>query len=250
MTWGCKSRQIDGHEQRRAGPPQSTLPTTQIEYADSLWPPRSRGACKTKHGKPTTPHDARPTRGRVLACVCGADHDLRSEWEVVIGARFHATCRGCGRSFTYYMGGGFAFHLLRCDRCGREKSLRFRRLDETHLRYLKGIAPMPWSIPTAEHNRWVQEHCTGYLSPRPSTTSPSRLEPGGTAAAVCFGWMPHHSHGLQVARPRHEGLFSATTRTWRRGAITSQSKRVRLCHQYQPGNSQDLARATASRARQ
>ncbi len=58
-----------------------------------------------------------------------------------MGCEFTAICLKCGHRFIARQGGGFVFHLLHCDRCGREKMILFRELGELHLRYLKSLDP-------------------------------------------------------------------------------------------------------------
>lgn len=54
-------------------------------------------------------------------------------------------------------GGGMFFHLLRCDHCGKTKSIGFNELGELHLRYLKGL-PGAYCVASAEHDKDVREH--------------------------------------------------------------------------------------------
>lgn len=77
-----------------------------------------------------------------------------------MGYSSEATCRACGHTFTVSKGGGFAFHLLRCDRCGRERSVSFEELGEAHLRYRKGL-PGPYSIATQEGDDQGRTHHPG-----------------------------------------------------------------------------------------
>jgi hypothetical protein len=42
-----------------------------------------------------------------------------------MGQLLKATCKICGFSFKMKDGGGFNFCLVRCDRCGRSKSVEF-----------------------------------------------------------------------------------------------------------------------------
>lgn len=56
-----------------------------------------------------------------------------------MGHSFEATCLDCRERFQASEGGGFAFHLLRCDRCGQTKDIGFDEIGEPHLRYLKGL---------------------------------------------------------------------------------------------------------------
>jgi predicted Zn-ribbon and HTH transcriptional regulator len=65
-----------------------------------------------------------------------------------MGQRMEAECRDCGEIFEVDHDGGFAFHLLRCDRCGKTKSITFDELGELHIRYLKGLTG-PYSVATA-----------------------------------------------------------------------------------------------------
>lgn len=56
-----------------------------------------------------------------------------------MGETYGAICNACGLRFEVDEGGGFFFHILHCDRCGKEKSIPFDRLGEAHLRYIKGL---------------------------------------------------------------------------------------------------------------
>jgi hypothetical protein len=73
-----------------------------------------------------------------------------------MGHHVDATCQDCGLPFTVEHGGGFVFHLLRCDNCGRTKPIGFDQLGELHLRYLKGL-PGPYCVGTSEHDKYVRE---------------------------------------------------------------------------------------------
>ena len=74
-----------------------------------------------------------------------------------MGSRDDARCLDCAESFMVDSGGGFFFHLLRCDQCGHTKSVGFDELGELHLRYLKGLGE-PYAVISAEHDRYVGEH--------------------------------------------------------------------------------------------
>lgn len=74
-----------------------------------------------------------------------------------MGQQVAAKCLDCGRRFTVDHGGGFSFHLVRCDRCGKTKGLAFEELGELHLRYLKGL-PGPYAIASAAHDEHVRLH--------------------------------------------------------------------------------------------
>ncbi len=56
-----------------------------------------------------------------------------------------AVCKNCGTSFEANEGGGFFFHLLHCDQCGRERAVRFEKLGMLHERYIKGLS-VPYCI--------------------------------------------------------------------------------------------------------
>lgn len=45
------------------------------------------------------------------------------------------------RRFVAREGGGFLFHLLHCDRCGKEKIVLFGDLGDIHLRCLRSLDP-------------------------------------------------------------------------------------------------------------
>jgi hypothetical protein len=68
-----------------------------------------------------------------------------------------ATCIDCGNSFEVHHGGGFSFHLLRCDQCGISQTIGFKELGELHLRYLKGLSG-PYCLASSEHDEYVRKH--------------------------------------------------------------------------------------------
>jgi hypothetical protein len=74
-----------------------------------------------------------------------------------MGSESSARCLDCDEAFTVCEGGGFFFHLLRCDRCGAGKSIPFDKLGELHLRYLKGLSG-PYAQVSGAHDRYVREH--------------------------------------------------------------------------------------------
>ncbi len=77
-----------------------------------------------------------------------------------VGMQFTAVCRACGTSFTGKSGGGFTFHMLHCDRCGRSREIEFEKLGDLHYRFLKGLRG-PYAIATSEHDQMVREHFPG-----------------------------------------------------------------------------------------
>jgi len=74
-----------------------------------------------------------------------------------LGQIVKAECLKCGKSFTIEDGGGFYFHLLRCDKCGITKPIGFEEIPELHQRYLKGLSG-PYCIATADHDMQVQKN--------------------------------------------------------------------------------------------
>ena len=74
-----------------------------------------------------------------------------------MGHTVEAKCLDCGKTTTVEHGGGFTFHLLRCDKCGETTAIGFDDLGELHLRYLKGL-PDSYCGASAEHDRHVQEN--------------------------------------------------------------------------------------------
>ena len=74
-----------------------------------------------------------------------------------MGHQVQAKCLECGCTFTASHGGGFSFHLLRCDQCGQTKSIGFDELGELHVRYVKGL-PGPYCMASSDHDRNIQEH--------------------------------------------------------------------------------------------
>jgi len=74
-----------------------------------------------------------------------------------MGHQISATCLDCGCTFKLIRGGGFFFHLVRCDKCGKTKTITFEDLGELHIRYLKGL-PGPYCIASAEQDENVRKH--------------------------------------------------------------------------------------------
>jgi hypothetical protein len=68
------------------------------------------------------------------------------------GHQFGAVCSACGERFTVCEGGGFFFHLLHCNKCGKEKSIGFKDLGEIHLRYVKGL-PGPYCVASMDSDK-------------------------------------------------------------------------------------------------
>ena len=58
-----------------------------------------------------------------------------------MGHSYQAICKKCSKHFNVEEGGGFMFHLVRCDKCGKTKSVPFDKIE--HLR--DKFSDDPWS---------------------------------------------------------------------------------------------------------
>ncbi len=74
-----------------------------------------------------------------------------------MGCSTEAKCLDCGNTFTISRGGGFLFHLLRCRKCGKTKTVGFDEIEGIHHRYLKGLAG-PYCIATSGHDEKVRKN--------------------------------------------------------------------------------------------
>ncbi len=72
-----------------------------------------------------------------------------------MGQGSRAKCSKCGTEFQANEGGGFFFHMLHCDQCGREKSVPFEKLGVLHERYVNGLS-VPYCIASCERDKAVQ----------------------------------------------------------------------------------------------
>ncbi len=77
-----------------------------------------------------------------------------------MGCRFKATCNECHLEFEGSDGGGFFFHLLRCDSCSENRAIGFDEIGEPHLQYLKGL-PGPYCVASSESDEIVRESYSG-----------------------------------------------------------------------------------------
>ena len=77
-----------------------------------------------------------------------------------MGHAYQAKCKKCGHEFNVEEGGGFSFHLLRCDKCGKTKSINFDELGEYHSKYIKGLI-VPYSVATSKQDKYIQENYPG-----------------------------------------------------------------------------------------
>ncbi len=76
-----------------------------------------------------------------------------------MGHGYTGKCKDCGHESRVNNGGGFVFHLLHCERCGREKRIGFEKFLELHKRYVKGLGG-PWTIFTMDFDKSVQDDPT------------------------------------------------------------------------------------------
>ncbi|VGO18070.1 hypothetical protein SCARR_00121 [Pontiella sulfatireligans] len=74
-----------------------------------------------------------------------------------MGHHAETKCLDCGYTFWESYGGGFTFHLLRCDQCGDSKQIAFDELGELHLQYLKGLDGC-YCVATLEYDEYVRKH--------------------------------------------------------------------------------------------
>jgi predicted Zn-ribbon and HTH transcriptional regulator len=77
-----------------------------------------------------------------------------------MGTLYPAICNDCGTKFEVSEGGGFTFHLLKCSKCGADKSIGFDSLGEIHKRYVKGLS-VPYSTATSEEDDYIQKNYRG-----------------------------------------------------------------------------------------
>ncbi len=77
-----------------------------------------------------------------------------------MGARFDVICKDCGTKYEAEMGGGFMFHDLHCDKCGKGKGVSFRDLGEIHLKYIKGL-DIPYCVATGASDKYIQDNYPG-----------------------------------------------------------------------------------------
>ena len=77
-----------------------------------------------------------------------------------MGHEYLAKCNKCGGKFNVREGGGFISHLLRCDACGKEKSIRFSKIGEPHLQFIKGL-DRPYCAFSSASDENIQKHYPG-----------------------------------------------------------------------------------------
>jgi len=77
-----------------------------------------------------------------------------------MGHEYLAKCNKCGIKFSVREGGGFLFHLLLCNTCGQEKSIRFSKIGELHLQFIKGLG-RPYCAFSSASDENIQEYYPG-----------------------------------------------------------------------------------------
>jgi hypothetical protein len=77
-----------------------------------------------------------------------------------MGATYNVKCKQCGHKFNVNSGGGFFFHILHCDLCGEDKSIRFEEIGEPHLRYIKGL-PGPYCVASSGQDQYIKDNYPG-----------------------------------------------------------------------------------------
>ncbi len=77
-----------------------------------------------------------------------------------MGRFYRERCKECGFEFVVKSGGGFFFHLLRCDTCGETRSVNHKGIGEPFLRYVKGLKGHYSSV-TMERDEDIQANYPG-----------------------------------------------------------------------------------------
>jgi len=73
-----------------------------------------------------------------------------------MGQIIRTACLECGERFEMSRGGGFRFHQLGCDTCGKTTTIGFAALGDLHRRYVKGL-PGAYCLATAEEDARLRE---------------------------------------------------------------------------------------------
>ena len=101
-----------------------------------------------------------------------------------MGQIVRTACLECGERFEMSRGGGFRFHQLGCDTCGKATTIGFAALGDLHRRYVKGLFG-PYSLATAEDDARARE--APGIEPI-STEEYHRHVEGMAGKCVCGGW--------------------------------------------------------------
>jgi hypothetical protein len=73
-----------------------------------------------------------------------------------MGQIVRTECLECGEHFEMSRGGGFTFHQIGCDTCGKTTTICFAALGDVHRRYLKGLSG-PYCLATAEDDARLRD---------------------------------------------------------------------------------------------
>ncbi|MBN1785471.1 MAG: hypothetical protein JW825_00575 [Candidatus Methanofastidiosa archaeon] len=73
-----------------------------------------------------------------------------------MGTSYSVVCKNCMKRFTASYGGGFFFHLLHCEECGKERSVDFKEIGDLHIRFVKGL-PGPFCVASSEWDKTIQD---------------------------------------------------------------------------------------------
>ena len=74
-----------------------------------------------------------------------------------MGCTVVAKSLDCSKQFELDQDGGFIFHLVRCDLCGRTKSIGFDELGDLRLRYMKELSDPDYG-PDSKSDNYSQKH--------------------------------------------------------------------------------------------
>jgi len=87
-----------------------------------------------------------------------------------MGSEYEAHCRKCGHAFALALGGGMSFYLLRCDKCGKEKSVSFQELRDLSVPHavrdedIRETIPGPPPLIASEIETLLRKHrCGGHF---------------------------------------------------------------------------------------
>lgn len=70
-----------------------------------------------------------------------------------MGESYTVRCKDCNKTFEVSIGGGFFFHLLHCDRCGRERSISLIEADKKIKKENKNL-----SIQDKKYDELIEEY--------------------------------------------------------------------------------------------
>jgi hypothetical protein len=73
-----------------------------------------------------------------------------------MGEIVRTACLECSERFEMSRGGGFTFHQLGCDSCGKTTTVGFAALGDLHRRYVKGLSG-PYCLATVEDDARLRQ---------------------------------------------------------------------------------------------